>query len=72
MELLDLEFAKVDFTDIKHDETKENDASDNKDIEDQPMKPKKPEKRVTFQLDTADEKHEEEMSQYQRIQRKQL
>ena len=27
------------------------------------MKPKKPEKRVTFKIDTADEKHEEEMSQ---------
>ena len=63
LELLGPEFVKVDFTDIMHDETKENDASDNKDIEDQPMKPKKPEKRVTFQLDTADEKHEEEMSQ---------
>ena len=59
LELLDLDFIKVDFTDIMHD----NDASDKKDIEDEPVKPKKPEKRVTFKIDTADEKHEEEMSQ---------
>ena len=59
LELLDPDFIKVDFTDIMHD----NDASDKKDIEDEPVKPKKPEKRVTFKIDTADEKHKEEMSQ---------
>ena len=63
MELLDPEFVKVDFTDIMDDKTKENDASDKKDIEHEPMKPKKPEKRVTFNIDTADDKHKEEMSQ---------
>ena len=59
LELLDPDFLKVDFTIIMHD----NDASDKKDIEDEPVKPKKPEKRVTFKIDTADEKHKEEMSQ---------
>ena len=63
LELLDLEFVKVDFTDVMHDETKENDASDKQKIEDETVKPNKPEKRVTFKIDTADEKHEEEMSQ---------
>ena len=72
LELLDPEFIKVDFTDVMHDETKENDtsdemkendASDKQKIEDEMVKPNKPEKRVTFQIDTADEKHEEEMSQ---------
>ena len=32
LELLDPEFVKVDFTDIMHDQTKENDASDKKDM----------------------------------------
>ena len=32
-------------------------------IEEETVKPNKPEKRVTFKIDTADEKHEEEMSQ---------
>ena len=72
MELLDPDFVKVDFTDVMHDETKENDtsdqtkendASDKQTIEDEMVKPNKPEKRVTFKIDTADEKHEEEMSQ---------
>ena len=72
LELLDPEFVKVDFTDVMHDETKENDtsdqmkendASDKETIEDETVKPNKPEKRVTFKIDTADEKHEEEMSQ---------
>ena len=72
LELLDPEFVKVDFTDVMHDETKENDtsdqakendASDKQTIEDEMVKPNKPEKRVTFKIDTADEKHEEEMSQ---------
>ena len=72
LELLDLEFVKVDFTDVMHDETKENDtsdemkendASDKQKIEDEMVKPNKPEKRVTFKIDTADEKHKEEMSQ---------
>ena len=72
LELLDLEFVKVDFTDVMHDETKENDtsdqtkendASDKQTIEDETVKPNKPVKRVTFKIDTADEKHEEEMSQ---------
>ena len=72
LELLDPEFVKVDFTDVMHDETKENDtsdqakendASDKQTIEDETVKPNKPEKRVTFKIDTADEKHEEEMSQ---------
>ena len=72
LELLDPEFVKVDFTDVMHDETKENDtsdqtkendASDQQTIEDEMVKPNKPEKRVTFKIDTADEKHEEEMSQ---------
>ena len=53
----------MDFTDIMDDKTKENDASDKKDIEHEPMNPKKPEKRVTFNIDTADDKHKEEMSQ---------
>ena len=48
LELLDPEFVKVDFTDIMHDETKENDVSDKKDIEDQPMKPKKNLKKELF------------------------
>ena len=72
LELLVPEFVKVDFTDVMHDETKENDtsdqtkendASDKQTIEDETVKPNKPEKRVTFKIDTADEKHEEEMSQ---------
>ena len=72
LELLDSEFVKVDFTDVMHDETKENDtsdqtkendASDKQTIEDETVKPNKPERRVTFKIDTADEKHEEEMSQ---------
>ena len=63
MGLLDPEFVKVDFTDVMHDETKENDASDKQTIEDETVKLNKPEKRVTFKIDTADEKHEEEMSQ---------
>ena len=72
LELLDSEFIKVDFRDVMHDETKENDtsdqmkendASDKQTIEDEMVKPNKPEKRVTFKIDTADEKHEEEMSQ---------
>ena len=61
--LLDQDLVKVDFTDIMDDKMKENGASDKKDIEHESVKPKKPEKRVTFNLDTADDKHEEEMSQ---------